>query len=184
MRRGCRKVTRAFRAKPSHNRLASSVTAPKKRPHSSARTKAKTGQSSEGEPASWQAKWRFGLKPGRPRRGARHPPGLSISCICPATRSASASSSARCSSCSARSPRSISSGCRQAGSDKDWKDAAHSLKGSASRHRRLACRRGCRTRRGAVGRGPGRKAADLRLRDIESAVREAETYIGTLLKDR
>jgi hypothetical protein len=25
---------------------------------------------------------------------------------------------------------------------------------------------------------------DLRLRDIESAVREAETYIGTLLEDR
>src|SRR3972149_1777268 len=43
MRRGCRKVTRAFRSKPSHNRRATSVTAPKKRPHSSARYKAKPG---------------------------------------------------------------------------------------------------------------------------------------------
>jgi HPt (histidine-containing phosphotransfer) domain-containing protein len=72
---------------------------------------------------------------------------------------------------------------REAQSDKDWKDAAHSLKGSAS----------------AIGAWRAAEAAQraetlsgetliearvFRLREIESSLREAETYIGALLKDR
>ena len=72
---------------------------------------------------------------------------------------------------------------REARSDQDWRDAAHSLKGSAS----------------AVGAWRAAEAAhlaealsgetliaarDLRLREIESSLIEAETYIGALLKDR
>jgi HPt (histidine-containing phosphotransfer) domain-containing protein len=72
---------------------------------------------------------------------------------------------------------------RQAGSDKDWKDAAHSLKGSASAIG--AWRAAASAERAEVLSGEAlAQGRDLRLRDIESAVREAETYIGTLLEDR
>jgi Hpt domain len=106
------------------------MTVPEKRPHSSARNKAKPGNRAR-EKSSWQAK-QFGLRPYCPRRGARHPPGLSISCICPAKRSASASSKPRCSELFCTQATIYIERLRQAGSDKDWKDAAHSLKGSAS----------------------------------------------------
>ena len=73
---------------------------------------------------------------------------------------------------------------REAQSDKDWKDAAHSLKGSAYAIGAWRAAEAAATRRGAVGRGPGSRRGTLRLREIESSVREAETYIGALLEDR
>jgi HPt (histidine-containing phosphotransfer) domain-containing protein len=72
---------------------------------------------------------------------------------------------------------------RDARSDKDWKDAAHSLKGSASAIG--AWRAAEAAQRAEALSGETLIAArDLRLRDIESSLREAETYIGALLKDR
>jgi HPt (histidine-containing phosphotransfer) domain-containing protein len=72
---------------------------------------------------------------------------------------------------------------REAQSDKDWKDAAHSLKGSASAIG--AWRAAEAAQRAEALSGDTLVAArDLRLRDIESTLREAETYIGALLKDR
>jgi HPt (histidine-containing phosphotransfer) domain-containing protein len=72
---------------------------------------------------------------------------------------------------------------REAQSDKDWKDAAHSLKGSASA---IGAWRAAASaeRAEALSDEALVQGRDLRLRDIESAVREAETYIGTLLEDR
>ena len=72
---------------------------------------------------------------------------------------------------------------RAAQSDQDWKDAAHSLKGSASAIG--AWRTAEAARRAEAMSGETLiEARDLRLRDIESSLREAEIYIGALLKDR
>jgi HPt (histidine-containing phosphotransfer) domain-containing protein len=72
---------------------------------------------------------------------------------------------------------------RAARSDKDWKDAAHSLKGSASA---IGAWRAAEAaeRAEALSDEALAQGRDLRLREIESAVREAETYIDTLLEDR
>src|SRR3990172_10890076 len=72
---------------------------------------------------------------------------------------------------------------RQARSDKDWKDAAHSLKGSASAIGAWRAAEAAERAQALSGEALA-QGRDLRLREIESAVREAETYIGTLLEDR
>lgn len=72
---------------------------------------------------------------------------------------------------------------RQAGSDKDWKDAAHSLKGSASAIGAWRAAEAAERAEALSGETLAQGRA-LRLRDIESAVREAEAYIGALLEDR
>ena len=72
---------------------------------------------------------------------------------------------------------------KAAQSDKDWKDAAHSLKGSA---RAIGAWRTAE----AAERAEALSGEDLvssralSLRDVESSLSEAETYIGSLLKDR
>jgi HPt (histidine-containing phosphotransfer) domain-containing protein len=72
---------------------------------------------------------------------------------------------------------------RDAQSDKDWKDAAHSLKGSATAIG--AWRAAEAAQRAEALSGETLIASrDLRLREIEASLREAETYIGALLKDR
>ena len=72
---------------------------------------------------------------------------------------------------------------RAARSDKDWKDAAHSLKGSASANG--AWRAAAAAERAEALSGQAlTEARALRLGEIEASVREAETYIGTLLEDR
>ena len=72
---------------------------------------------------------------------------------------------------------------RQARSDKDWKDAAHSLKGSASAIGAWRAAEAAERAEALSGEALA-QARTLRLREIESAVREAETYIGALLEDR
>ena len=72
---------------------------------------------------------------------------------------------------------------RQAGSDKDWKDAAHSLKGSAAAIGAWRAAEAAERAEALSGEALA-QARTLRLREIESAVREAEAYIGTLLEDR
>ncbi len=72
---------------------------------------------------------------------------------------------------------------REARSDKDWKDAAHSLKGSAYA---IGAWRAAEAaeRAEALSGETLAQARALRLREIESSVREAETYIGALLENR
>ena len=72
---------------------------------------------------------------------------------------------------------------RQAGSDKDWKDAAHSLKGSASAIGAWRAAEAAERAEAMSGEALAQGRA-LRLREIEFAVREAEAYIDTLLEDR
>ena len=72
---------------------------------------------------------------------------------------------------------------RDARSDKDWKDAAHSLKGSATAIGAWRAAEAAQ-RAEALSGAMLIAARDLRLRDIEASLREAETYIGALLKDR
>ena len=72
---------------------------------------------------------------------------------------------------------------RDARSDKDWKDAAHSLKGSASAIGAWRAAEAARRAEALSGETLIATRA-LRLRDIEQSLREAETYIGALLKDR
>jgi HPt (histidine-containing phosphotransfer) domain-containing protein len=72
---------------------------------------------------------------------------------------------------------------REAQSDQDWKDAAHSLKGSASAIGAWRAAEAAQ-RAEALSGEPLIASRDLRLRDIEQSLREAETYIGALLKDR
>ena len=68
-------------------------------------------------------------------------------------------------------------------SDQDWKDAAHSLKGSATAIG--AWRTADAAQRAEALSGDTLiEARDFRLREIEISLREAETYIGALLKDR
>jgi HPt (histidine-containing phosphotransfer) domain-containing protein len=72
---------------------------------------------------------------------------------------------------------------RQAQSDQDWKDAAHSLKGSATAIG--AWRTADAARKAEALSGTTLlEGRDFRLREIEASLREAETYIGALLKDR
>jgi HPt (histidine-containing phosphotransfer) domain-containing protein len=72
---------------------------------------------------------------------------------------------------------------RRARSDQEWKDAAHSLKGSASAigaWRAAEAAQHAETMSGAALIA----SRDLRLREIESSLHEAEAYIGALLTDR
>jgi HPt (histidine-containing phosphotransfer) domain-containing protein len=72
---------------------------------------------------------------------------------------------------------------RSAPSGKDWKDAAHSLKGSASAigaWRAAAAAANAE----ALPDDASSQARALRLSEVEAFVREAEAYIGTLLEDR
>jgi HPt (histidine-containing phosphotransfer) domain-containing protein len=72
---------------------------------------------------------------------------------------------------------------KAAQSDKDWKDAAHSLKGSA---RAIGAWRTAEAaeRAEALSGEALVSSRALSLRDVESSLSEAETYIGSLLKDR
>ncbi|HAH64076.1 MAG TPA: Hpt domain-containing protein [Rhizobiales bacterium] len=72
---------------------------------------------------------------------------------------------------------------KTAQSDKDWKDAAHSLKGSA---RAIGAWRTAEAaeRAEALSGEDLASSRALSLRDVESSLAEAETYIGSLLKDR
>jgi HPt (histidine-containing phosphotransfer) domain-containing protein len=72
---------------------------------------------------------------------------------------------------------------RGAASDKDWKDAAHSLKGSA---RAVGAWRAGEAAERAEALSGDELAAlrNAHLREIEDSVREAEDYIDSLLKDR
>ena len=71
----------------------------------------------------------------------------------------------------------------QAHTDRDWKDAAHSLKGSAQA---IGAWRAAEAARQAEALGGGVlvQLRALHLRGVESAVREAQLYIRKLLKDR
>ena len=72
---------------------------------------------------------------------------------------------------------------REARSDKDWKDAGHSLKGSA---RAIGAWRTAEAAERAEALS-GDALADSRARsisEVETSLSEAETYIGSLLKDR
>jgi HPt (histidine-containing phosphotransfer) domain-containing protein len=77
---------------------------------------------------------------------------------------------------------------KHAQSDKDWRDAAHSLKGSA---RAIGAWRAAAAAERAEGLSAAAIAGDAlaafraeRIDEIESSVREVESYIGALLKDR
>jgi len=72
---------------------------------------------------------------------------------------------------------------REARSDKDWKDAAHSLKGSAYAIGAWRAAEAAERAEALSGEALAQARA-LRLREIESSVREAETYIGALLENR
>ena len=117
------------------------------------------------------------------RRGVRPLQGRSILCIFRVTRWASAPLEREvlelfCSQSSIYIER-----LHTARSDKDWKDAAHSLKGSATAigaWRTAAAAANAE----ALSSEASSEARAVRLREIESSVREAESYIGTLLEDR
>jgi HPt (histidine-containing phosphotransfer) domain-containing protein len=68
-------------------------------------------------------------------------------------------------------------------SDKDWKDAAHSLKGSATAIGAWRAAAAAASAEALSGEALSQARA-LRLSEIESSVREAEHYIGALLGDR
>lgn len=72
---------------------------------------------------------------------------------------------------------------REARSDKDWTDAAHSLKGSAYAIGAWRAAEAAERAEALSGEALAQARA-LRLREIESSVREAETYIGALLENR
>ena len=72
---------------------------------------------------------------------------------------------------------------RGAHSYKDWKEAAHSLKGSASAIGAWRAAAAAASAE-ALPEGALPQARTPHLREIESAVREAEAYIGGLLEDR
>jgi HPt (histidine-containing phosphotransfer) domain-containing protein len=71
----------------------------------------------------------------------------------------------------------------EARSDKDWKDAAHSLKGSAYAIGAWRAAEAAERAEALSGEALAQARA-LRLREIESSVREAEAYIGALLENR
>ncbi len=72
---------------------------------------------------------------------------------------------------------------RGAHSYKDWKEAAHSLKGSASAIGAWRAAAAAASAEALSGEALP-QARRPHLREIESAVREAEAYIGGLLEDR
>jgi HPt (histidine-containing phosphotransfer) domain-containing protein len=72
---------------------------------------------------------------------------------------------------------------REARSDKDWTDAAHSLKGSAYAVGAWWAAEAAERAEALSGEALAQARA-LRLREIESSVREAEAYIGALLENR
>jgi HPt (histidine-containing phosphotransfer) domain-containing protein len=72
---------------------------------------------------------------------------------------------------------------RAARSDKDWKDAAHSLKGSASAIGAWRAAAAAERAEALSGQALIEDRA-LRLGEIEASVHEAEIYIGALLEDR
>jgi HPt (histidine-containing phosphotransfer) domain-containing protein len=72
---------------------------------------------------------------------------------------------------------------RQAMSDKDWKDAAHSLKGSARAIGAWRTAQAAERAEALHGDGLARFRA-VRISEIETSLREAEAYIVSLLKDR
>jgi HPt (histidine-containing phosphotransfer) domain-containing protein len=69
---------------------------------------------------------------------------------------------------------------RAAGSDKEWKDAAHSLKGSASAIGAWRVASACERAETFLGDTEGRVP---HLRELEVSLQEAEIYIGMLLAD-
>jgi HPt (histidine-containing phosphotransfer) domain-containing protein len=71
----------------------------------------------------------------------------------------------------------------EATSDQDWREAAHSLKGSAYAIGAWRVAEGARQAEALAG-GVLAQLRALQLREIESALREADAYIGSLLKDR
>jgi HPt (histidine-containing phosphotransfer) domain-containing protein len=72
---------------------------------------------------------------------------------------------------------------RAAASDKEWQDAAHSLKGSAKAVGawRVAA---CAERAEALSGEDLVQRRDLELSEIEAALREVESYIAALLANR
>ena len=72
---------------------------------------------------------------------------------------------------------------QSARSDKDWRDAAHSLKGSATAIGAWRAAAAAASAE-AMSSEASAEARALRLGEIESSVREAESYIGVLLEDR
>ena len=113
-----------------------------------------------------------------PEEGANRPPGLSISCTSPATRSASARSSGRCSNCSVSSRWSISSGCGKARSDPTRTGRTpptHSQR-IRHRHRRLAGGRRSPAGRSAIRRAPDRGSRLSPPRDRVLAARGGDLY--------
>ena len=71
----------------------------------------------------------------------------------------------------------------QALTDREWKDAAHSLKGSAQAIGAWRAAEAARQAEALAG-GVLVQLRALHLRGVEAAVREAELYIRKLLKDR
>ena len=69
---------------------------------------------------------------------------------------------------------------RAAGSDKEWKDAAHSLKGSASAIGAWRVASACERVETFLGDTEERVP---HLRELEVSLQEAEIYIGMLLAD-
>jgi HPt (histidine-containing phosphotransfer) domain-containing protein len=72
---------------------------------------------------------------------------------------------------------------RAAGSDQEWDDAAHSLKGSASAIGAWRAAAAAERAEGLSGDSNTQGRA-IRLRELEAALHEADLYIGALLADR
>ena len=72
---------------------------------------------------------------------------------------------------------------RAAMSDKPWKDAAHSLKGSASAVGAWRVAEAAKRAEELQGDGLTQFRA-ARIDEIQASLREAEAYIGSVLKDR
>jgi HPt (histidine-containing phosphotransfer) domain-containing protein len=72
---------------------------------------------------------------------------------------------------------------RAAGSDKEWNEAAHSLKGSASAIGAWRAAAAAERAEGFSG-DAGSQGRTVRLREREGALPEAELYIAALLADR
>jgi HPt (histidine-containing phosphotransfer) domain-containing protein len=70
----------------------------------------------------------------------------------------------------------------EAQSDKDWKDAAHSLKGSARAIGAWRTAEAAERAEALSGEALASSRA-LSIREVESSLSEAKTYIGSLLKD-
>jgi HPt (histidine-containing phosphotransfer) domain-containing protein len=68
-------------------------------------------------------------------------------------------------------------------SEQDWKDAAHSLKGSAAAIGAWRAASAAASAE-ALPKQASSEAKAARLREIETSVREAESYISVLLDDR